>query len=74
MLKLNKISFLLLLIVISISSEIPAQAAIRTKNQTQSSQKENTQLALSWSDIVKIFRRKISRKGGKGSICFIVPL
>ena len=73
MLKLNKISFLLLLIVISISSEIPAQAAIRTKNQTQSSQKENTQLALSWSDIVKIFRRKKSRKGGKGTFCLIVP-
>ncbi|MEO1428847.1 MAG: hypothetical protein AAFV71_07250 [Cyanobacteria bacterium J06633_8] len=73
MLKLKKFSFILLFILISAVSEIPSQAAIRTENQTQSYQRENTQLALSWSDIVKIFRRKKSRKGGKGSICLIVP-
>lgn len=73
MLKLNKFSLILLLIVISISSEIPSQAAIRQENQTQSYQIKDTRLALSWSDIVKIFRRKKSRKGGKGSICLIVP-
>lgn len=73
MLKLNKLSFFLLFILISAASEIPSQAAVRTENQTQSYQRENTHLALSWSDIVKIFRRKKSRKGGKGSICLIVP-
>lgn len=73
MLKLNKLSFILLLIVISILQEIPSQAAIRPINKTRSYQTENIRLALSWSDIVKIFRRKKSRKGGKGSICLIVP-
>ena len=73
MLKINKFSFILLLIVISILPEIPSQAAIRPINKTRSYQTENIRLALSWSDIVKIFRRKKSRKGGKGSICLIVP-
>ena len=73
MFRLNKFSFILLFILISAASEIPSQAAIRLENQTQLYQTENTHLALSWSDIVKIFRRKKSRKGGKGSICLIVP-
>ena len=73
MLKINKFSFILLLIVISILPEIPSQAAIRPINKTRSYQTENIRLALSWSDIVKIFRRKKSRKGGKGSISLIVP-
>ncbi|MBV6627286.1 MAG: DUF928 domain-containing protein [Rivularia sp. (in: Bacteria)] len=73
MFQLNKISFILLFILIYAASGIPARAAIRTENQTHSYQRENIYLALSWSDIVKIFRRKKSRKGGKGSICLIVP-
>ncbi|MGB3638533.1 MAG: hypothetical protein WBA39_13300 [Rivularia sp. (in: cyanobacteria)] len=73
MFQLKKFSFILLFIFISAVSEIPSQAAIKPENQTQSYQIKDTRLALSWSDIVKIFRRKKSRKGGKGSICLIVP-
>lgn len=73
MFKLHKFSFILFFIVISASPEIPLQAAIKPIKQTQSDQRVNTQLALTWSDIVKIFRRKKTRKGGKGSICLIVP-
>ncbi|MEM7553045.1 MAG: hypothetical protein AAF378_02925 [Cyanobacteria bacterium P01_A01_bin.84] len=71
--KLYKSSIILFSIVISILLEMPLKAVFRPKNQTQLSQVKSTHLALSWADIVKIFRRKKSRKGGKGSICLIVP-
>ena len=73
MLKQQKISFILSLFLISTVLIMPLDAAVRPKQETQLYQTENTYLALSWSDIVKIFRRKGSRKGGKGSICLIVP-
>ena len=73
MFKPRKLSFILLLTVISASSAIPLQAAIKPQSQTQLPQIKNTYIALSWADIVKIFRRKKSRKGGKGSICLIAP-
>ena len=74
MLKLYKLSALLLLTIISSSVVTPLNAAKSPINQTQKHQIRSNYLALSvFQRIVKLFRRKKPSKGGRGSICLIAP-
>jgi hypothetical protein len=66
-------NFSFLFLILSILSSLPIQAAIKQQNRSLPKITNNSYLALSWGDIVKIFRRQRTPGGGKGEICAILP-
>lgn len=70
----NKYFKLLILIWLSlISFTIPVKAVIINQSQSSQTKIDRRYLAFSWGDFIRIFRRKKSKGGSKGSICLIVP-
>ncbi|MBD1944992.1 DUF928 domain-containing protein [Coleofasciculus sp. FACHB-712] len=67
-------SILLISALITTSSSVPLQAAIRQQPHPVLTESNETYLALSWGDIWKKLRRKRKGGGGRGgAICAIAP-
>lgn len=64
---------LLLAIMILINLPFASFAVIKQPQQTSTIQTINQYIALTWGDILNVFRRPKQQRGGRGDICLISP-
>ena len=69
----NKQRIALLTIILLINLPFASVAIIKQPQQASTIQSRNHYIALTWGDILNVFRRPKKQRGGRGDICLISP-